>query len=174
MDNHLYPMLYSFINWIKKMEVNIEDYDDLLLAIIFHDIIYDPKRKDNEEKSVEYIWSKYPKRFTDTKKDISNILSDVSIAIIDTKKEEATTKLSELLIKFDLERLNKGDLKDLMKVELLIRKEYEFVDWETYKRERIKLLKTMVRYDNNVDQLIQYIETLDEETDKFRLKNFKD
>jgi predicted metal-dependent HD superfamily phosphohydrolase len=48
--NHIGDMLTEAGNF-KKM---VDDYDSILFAIWFHDIIYDTKRSDNEEKSSEF------------------------------------------------------------------------------------------------------------------------
>lgn len=38
-------------------KLNIELTDELILAIIFHDIIYDPLAKDNEVKSANFFYN---------------------------------------------------------------------------------------------------------------------
>lgn len=44
------------ISMLKKL-TEFEKQDRLLIhAIIFHDLIYDPKRKDNEEESCKKLW----------------------------------------------------------------------------------------------------------------------
>lgn len=103
--------------------------DDLLLAILFHDIYYDPKSVDNEEKSALIF-----------KENFSNLeWNDSYQAILDTKTHTPTNKISEQLIKLDLEILN-GSLIDFIEFEEKIFKEYQFVDYGIYKPQRIEIL----------------------------------
>jgi predicted metal-dependent HD superfamily phosphohydrolase len=39
---------------VTKFENRINDYDSVIFAIWFHDIIYDPLKRDNEERSAEF------------------------------------------------------------------------------------------------------------------------
>jgi predicted metal-dependent HD superfamily phosphohydrolase len=51
--------LISIIENIEKTpsfkELNLYEKNALLYAAFFHDAIYDPKKKDNEDKSIEYF-----------------------------------------------------------------------------------------------------------------------
>lgn len=118
---HIYSMVKDMLdnNWLS---------DKLLLAIIFHDIIYDPKRMDNEERSAE-LFSLY--------------LNDIEIvdAILETKTHIFTSKLSEQLCILDLKNLN-SDFKTFMEFENKIFKEYQFVDYSIYLERRIEILNT--------------------------------
>lgn len=118
-------------------------FDDLILAIVFHDIVYDPKRTDNEERSAELFYSYVKNDF-------------IRQAILDTKTHKYSNELSKILCELDIENLY-GDISTFLDNSYKIFKEYQFVDWKTYSVERIKFLE---KY--NVDKL--YIEAL---------KNFK-
>jgi pantetheine-phosphate adenylyltransferase len=120
--------------------------DELFIAVIFHDIVYDPKRSDNEEMSVKLLESNYPYDL------------EISNAIMDTKTHKPSGTLSELLCEADLNILN-STFKNLVDFENKIFKEYQFVDWKIYKRERIKILNNLKNNNNsnNIDLLIYYI-----------------
>lgn len=106
--------------------------DELLLSIFFHDIIYDPKATDNEEKSAELY------------RDISghSFNSTIFQAILDTKTHKATSELSANLCDLDLQVLY-GGFMDFMDFENKIFKEYQWVDLTIYKKERIKILANL-------------------------------
>lgn len=50
---HNLDHLNHFYQEIKAVEEKIEDIDSVILAICFHDIVYDPMESDNEERSAE-------------------------------------------------------------------------------------------------------------------------
>lgn len=136
-EKHRY---YHNLDHIKYMLKNCDNItDDLFLAIIFHDIIYDPLKKDNEEKSAEFF-SKF--------KDNENIVQ----AILSTKDHISKNELSEKLIELDLKVL-KDDFETFMKFEENIFKEYQMVPYDIYLKERIKVLKKL----NVEDYKIQYV-----------------
>lgn len=129
-EEHRY---YHNIDHIVDMVSNAKDLniltDDLFLAIVFHDIIYDPRATDNEEKSAA-LFSKY----------FSNTL--IENAILETKSHKYSSDLSKQLCDLDLNVLH-SDFKTFMDFEHKIFKEYQFVDYQIYKTERIKILKSL-------------------------------
>lgn len=100
--------------------------DELLLAIIFHDIIYDPKKSDNEEKSAELFYSY-----------VNNDI--VKKAILDTKTHNPSTELSKKLCELDLSILY-SNYEKFVDFENKIFKEYQFVDYKIYKEKRLEIL----------------------------------
>lgn len=102
--------------------------DDLYLAIIFHDIIYDPKAKDNEEKSAELFYSLIPN-------------DQIKLAILETKHHQSSSKLSKMLCDLDLYNLH-DDFDIFYNYAMNIFKEYQFVDFKIYKEERRKILES--------------------------------
>jgi len=103
--------------------------DDLLLAIVFHDIVYEPRLDNNEEKSAELF-----KTYIDN--------PQVVQAILETKTHKPTTELSKNLCDLDLEVL-KYDFSSIVKFEMGIFKEYQFVDFPKYKSARLKILSQL-------------------------------
>ena len=121
---------YHNFNHIEKMvnEAERRDIltDDLFLAIVFHDIIYNPKTDDNEEKSAELFYS-YIKN------------DKIKRAILETKTHIPTSCLSKYLCDLDLSVLY-GDYEDFVDYENKIFKEYQFLDYKKYKEKRLELL----------------------------------
>src|SRR5919202_5285924 len=54
---HSLEHIEKVINTIEQMKSLSFDFSSVQLAAWFHDVIYDPKANDNEEKSVEYAES---------------------------------------------------------------------------------------------------------------------
>lgn len=111
-------------------KLNIELTDQLILAIIFHDIIYDPLAKDNEVKSANFF---------------SNLIrnNDVHNAILDTTHDhEPKSELGKTLCFLDL--YNLYDTFDVFyDNSYKIFKEYQFVEYSIFKEERKKILKKL-------------------------------
>lgn len=160
---HTIDHIINMIYYTKKLDSDI----NLFLAIVFHDIIYDPKRNDNEERSVEYFKKEMiGSKFYDEESVHFNTNFDADLIckmIMDTKNHEDTTGHSQPLIDADLE-IFKGDFKELLETEEQIFKEYQFVDWNEYKKKRIQVLTELDELVNseerneNIEDLIEYIE----------------
>jgi pantetheine-phosphate adenylyltransferase len=111
----------------KAIEWGI-DSDELLLAIIFHDIIYNPKLNNNELLSASIAY---------------NLTRNETIknAILDTKTHDHySSQLSEYLCKLDTYNLY-GDFQPFIENTYNIFKEYQFVDYTEYQKGRIEFLK---------------------------------
>lgn len=132
--NHILNMIYEANTSLLT--------DDLLLAIVFHDIIYNPLRSDNEEKSAEFFKTLYDNR-------------EVYDAILDTKNHIGISDLSKKLNKLDLSILY-GSFEDFMEYEDNIFKEFQFVDIKTYKEKRIAFL--LSNFPDIKKEFIDYIQ----------------
>lgn len=111
-------------------KLNIELTDELILAIIFHDIIYDQLAKDNEVKSANFFY---------------NLIKNDNVynAILDTTHDhEPKSELGKTLCFLDL--YNLYDTFDVFyDNSYKIFKEYQFVEYSIYKEERKKLLEKL-------------------------------
>jgi pantetheine-phosphate adenylyltransferase len=136
--NHIY-------NLLEKADSRGLLTEDFFLAILFHDVIYDPKRNDNEERSANASFGY-----------LSN--DNVKQAILDTKTHKPTCDLGYVLCELDMEELY-GDFTVFMTNGNNVAKEYQFIDWAVYKKARCKFLT-----DNNVNPL--YIEVVNSQTPK--------
>lgn len=123
---HNWNHIDYMISLAKKLNILT---DKLFLAIIFHDIIYDPKSNDNEEKSAQLFYS---------------LIQDLEIkqAILDTKTHKPSNELSKQLCHLDLYNLyDESDFDAFYDNSYNIFKEYQFVDFKIYKEERRKFLE---------------------------------
>lgn len=127
-----------------------ENDPELMLTLLFHDIVYDTKSGTNEEDSAKFFEQHF--------KGPIAIRDDVYKMILDTKKHIPSSEKSKTFIRWDLNILNET-LPTLIDYEKKIRKEYEWVDVNTYKTRRIEVLKGLAEKHNiNLDGLIAYVE----------------
>ncbi|MBK9283552.1 MAG: adenylyltransferase/cytidyltransferase family protein [Sphingobacteriaceae bacterium] len=131
---------------IKSNQLN----DELFLAAVYHDAIYDPKQNNNEDLSAE-LFSKDAEAAKLDEKTIAKIVQ----IIRDTKTHKASFKESEIFIEADLS-IFKSSFADLMNYEHQIFKEFQFVDYREYKPKRLEVLRKF-NTDGKLDLLIEYV-----------------
>ena len=154
--NHLIWVLTNIEEDYRFKELTINEKHALLLAAFFHDVVYDPKRQDNEDKSIEYFIRSYKGR--DPK------MIDTVCEIIECTKhrKHPTNKLQRIMWDADNKGFTRGyDI--LLQSEKLIRKEFSHLSPEKYKEGRIKFLNSCKglfnsTVDAHLDKLIAYIE----------------
>jgi pantetheine-phosphate adenylyltransferase len=106
------------------------------MAVWFHDAVYDPKAKDNEEQS-QKLWQDFA-----MKANVDNqIVQWVSDIIIATKNHTLApkSKLTDLFLDMDLAILGSTEAR-FAEYDKQIRKEYSFVPEDIYVKERAKIL----------------------------------
>jgi len=125
--------------------------DKLTLVALFHDIIYDPKSNQNEEKSAElFLSSCQEKNNPDVK--------EVYQAILDTKSHQSTTKLSEAFNQMDMNIVER-DFRSLLEWEQGIYEEYKIFGIKEYKKGRLKFLESILdKYTHNTENLLKLID----------------
>ncbi|MEO6303798.1 MAG: adenylyltransferase/cytidyltransferase family protein [Bacteroidia bacterium] len=129
----------------------VQDFDDeLFLAAVYHDAIYDPQSFENEECSAN-LFLEEAKKTTVTKAQKDSI----NLMILDTKKHNPSNDKSQLLIKADLNILEQP-LDKLIEYEHQIFKEYQFVDYKVYQPKRIEVLKGL-NVNGKLNSLIEYV-----------------
>lgn len=126
----------------------------LILLAFFHDAVYDPKRKDNEELSVDFF-----KNCVENRCDDENSKTICSI-IMDTKTHEPSSELSKIFCDLDLYGLKKGSFERVLEDERKIFLEFQRHDYSEYKIGRLTFLESYrkkIENDANVDMLIGYL-----------------
>jgi predicted metal-dependent HD superfamily phosphohydrolase len=147
--NHLNDLI-SQINE-SKSKFSEKEYEKLLIAAIFHDIIYDPMDKNNEEKSADFFMN------CALKKDDADII-DIRKMILDTKTHVSNTKLSESFNKFDMNIVER-DFESLLEWESGIYAEYASYGKKDYQSGRLKFLESLLdKYVDNTDNLLKLID----------------
>lgn len=143
---------YHTLEHIKELLKILENsgrlsHDTLFLATVFHDIVYNPKKQDNEEQSVEFFKSVW-KGDEATSKAVEQI-------IIETKTHKGSTEESAFFQAADLYIFDRP-LEEQIKHERQIFREYAFVDWKAYREGRLKLLQTFNR-EGKTEGLMAYV-----------------
>jgi pantetheine-phosphate adenylyltransferase len=154
LENHLFPLIDDIKQAKKEYKLTDEQYQKLLAAALFHDIVYNPKSSSgNERKSIEY----YEELVLEEDKEVCKIIEE-------TETHKPTTKLSEIFCQQDMNIINQ-DFNKLMEWENQIFKEFQFVGYDKYKEGRIKFLESL--FDSpfldssnkpNILNLIKYVE----------------
>ena len=112
--------------------------DEMILAIWFHDSIYDPFSKTNEEDSVKFMKELAIPYFN------SKTLKAVENLILFTKHDkEPTTEEEKLICDIDLS-IFASNWEEFCKYDMSIRKEYAQIPDEIYYKERAKVLKSFL------------------------------
>ena len=136
----------------KLFKLNQNDF--MIIVSAFHDIVYDPKKSNNEEESVK-LFKSLVKATADKK-----LVSDVIEVINDTKTGEGKSILSIDFQDYDRWYLNNDKSnKEVEEIEKDIRSEYNYVDFNTYKKKRIEFLKSQVKKNSwGIDKHIKFVE----------------
>ena len=136
---------------MKINQYSEKEYEKLILTALFHDVVYDPASKTNEEDSANFLIE----CVVDKKN--SDIL-DVKQMILDTKTHNSTTNLSESFNKYDMNIVER-DFDQLLEWERGISEEYSIYSKEEYKEGRLKFLESILdKYTHNTENLLKLVE----------------
>lgn len=115
---------------------------DLQVAAIYHDIVYDPTKVDNELESANMVSATLEEADGDPE---GVGLSRISDAIKETALQftESRTEFSRIFKRIDMESFFDVSPNKLIENEMAIFKEYQFVDVAKYREERIKVLRNI-------------------------------
>ena len=155
-EPHRYYHTLEHIIYVLKELRNSDllKHDELFLAAVFHDIVYNPQSSSNEKDSAEFfIKSAKTSSLTQEQKE------HIKQLILDTKHHKPTVPFSEEFIKADLAILN-SSFDKLIKYEKQIFKEFQFVDYKDYKIKRIEVLKHF-NTNGNLNNLIDYVNSVE-------------
>lgn len=153
--HRFYHTLEHIEDVLKQLHnVDLLKQDELFLAAVFHDIIYNPQSNTNEEDSAEFFLNAATSAsLTGEQKE------HIKQLILDTKHHKPSVKFSEEFIKADLAILN-SSLDKLIKYEKQIFKEFQFVDYKDYKVKRIEVLKHF-NINGSLNNLIDYVNSVE-------------
>lgn len=112
--------------------------EDQILAIWFHDVIYDTRSSNNEKQSAKFagVWLESVQYPTDGIERVCQI-------ILDTKSHEPSIEASSLVLDLDLAILA-APRHLYVEYSTAIRKEYSWVPANEYRAARIKFLEKML------------------------------
>lgn len=140
---HIYRMCKLWVKYKNKMK----DPDAVFFAIIYHDIIYRPKRKNNEEASALFFHKIASKKYF---KSDASLLSNVYELIVATKHNGKLSPLMSdskdcaFLLDFDLEVLGTEHLDVYDWYKSGVRKEYKMYSNKIYNNGRKSFLEMLL------------------------------
>jgi predicted metal-dependent HD superfamily phosphohydrolase len=122
----------------RHVELTVREREILTLAAIFHDIIYNPRRSDNEAQSAELFLNSVA-----MDKDNADI-QEIATIIRDTKDHVPSTHLSTIFSHMDMDVVRRP-YEELLKWEAGIRHEYKHVPGIAYVVVRARFLGQMIK-----------------------------
>jgi len=148
-QSHLVDML-SQINESRSILKSQKDYEKLVLASLFHDIVYYPSKTNNEEMSSSFFLNLCQEKNQD--------VLDINQMILDTKTHESNSPLSSLFNSFDMNIVER-DYESLLEWEEGIWREYQIFGRDKYKEGRLEFLENLLdKYPNNSTNLLKIID----------------
>ena len=136
--NHIEACLVEY----EKVKLKLHDPASVFLAIVFHDIIYDPKNKDNEARSADLAEAFLNEAGIDP-----ILIENVKSLILATRHPTVATNQDEAyLLDIDLSILGQSEER-FKQFDDQIRIEYKHVLKPLYKIGRKKLLKSILKSD---------------------------
>lgn len=152
-DEHhrFYHTLQHIEHVLKHLQAkDVLKHNELFLAAVFHDIIYDPRSSRNEELSAEFFLeqARHSPLSNEQKEHIKQL-------ILDTREHKPSVQFSEELIEADLSILN-SSFDKLLEYEKQIFREYQYVDFTLYKPKRIEALQHYNK-EGRLNHLIDYV-----------------
>jgi predicted metal-dependent HD superfamily phosphohydrolase len=136
------------ITWCVEMAMSRQvgnicnNHVAILLALFFHDVVYDPRAKDNEEKSIDFFES-VAAIFIKNK----SLVQEVKRLIRATKHDVVPFRIDAcIVVDIDLGILG-ASRSAFKRYEENIRKEYSFVPEETFRRVRADILEGFLKRD---------------------------
>lgn len=150
---HTLEHLLDILDQINvKYPTPSKEREKLILTAIFHDIVYNPARSDNEKKSANYFMSLV--------KEVNDDVEDVHDMIMDTQNHKPSTQLSKVFCDMDMD-IVKRDFPTLLTWEEEIREEYSIYPDPLYKEHRLKFLHSLLKdyksNNHNLYDLIDYV-----------------
>jgi len=150
---HLNRIMKDISKGEVKQEIDPSMMDELLLTTIFHDIVYIPWKKDNEEKSASIFTNVFPSSHSELREAvIKNILA--------TKEHIATSEIQKIFNRLDFGELINHDAVDFqlqIHYEYQLFRENQFIDIDTYIKNRIAFLQSIDNPTSLVLRLIEYV-----------------
>lgn len=151
---HTWEHIEDILNMMERDGVHD---DEFFLTAVFHDVIYDPQRTDNEVESVKFL-----EKIWLCNRSIEGTKDKVIRMILDTSNHMPTFPDSQKFIDYDLDIL-KRPFVELIEYEHKIFKEFQYVEYDTYRLHRVNILKHL-RHKHNIDNpalsyLIDYVQS---------------
>ena len=137
---HNFEHIENSLSFLDERRQEIRDLTGVKLAMWFHDVVYDTKANDNEERSAQYA-----QNYLEQLGIPEEIIAHVVALIRATVKHEAIENDSDSAIFLDADLAILGvSEENYDKYAAKIRKEYAWVSDEEYRTGRLKVLKSFL------------------------------
>ena len=148
-NRHYHNMqhLYNVINSWNTHKHLLKDRDAVFIAAIYHDIIYRPIKKDNEDKSAAYFLNKVVPHLNLHFEKISKIKDAIYCTkhTPDMREHWENDKDIQFLLDFDLEILGTQNESEYEWYRKGVRKEYRIFPLKLYKSGRKTVLESFLK-----------------------------
>jgi predicted metal-dependent HD superfamily phosphohydrolase len=127
----------EMLRLIKSHQEQIQDYESVCFAVWFHDVIYDTRRRDNEERSAEFAGEAMQHLHAPPE-----VIRRTKDLILATKRHQADGLNSdaEVFLDADLSILGKPE-RVYLEYSKAIRREYAWVPESIYREKRKEVLQ---------------------------------
>lgn len=146
----------SLFQLIENQNIDFESKKALYNVALFHDIVYNPTRLDNELKSAQ-LAKKWLKKLGVEK----NLIEQVFSIIIATKNHSSEDYMTQLFLDMDLSILG-ADKKDYVIYTKQIRKEFLLIPTVIYRKGRINFLRNLLK-SNSIFKTNKFIEQFEQQ-----------
>lgn len=141
-------------HWFKGLELC--EKNAILLAAFYHDAIYNPRAKDNEDQSKKYFLRSYKGKDQMMVKRVCELIE------VTKYRKRPFGRLERILWDAD-NAIFKKEYDEILKNEILIRKEYKHLSTPTYKKGRIEFLESCIGLfgqsaDKNIKKVINWVQ----------------
>lgn len=138
---HVWRHIEALLRWAQELEAGLADVDAVVLAILFHDAIYDPMKSDNEAESARLLQATSLDAFSQASRDRA------------VRMVEATARHE---VPYEIDAADRSDLEAFLDMDLSIlgashevfdryeeavRQEYAFVPPELFRAGRKRILE---------------------------------
>ncbi len=149
---------YHTLDHLFQMEEDLGERwhdDEVFIATLFHDIVYDPRSRTNEADSIKVMMEELPDGFKSDKRRMVRICE----AIMETKHvDPPVTPLGKILCEADMRIITHTTLEELIAYEVKMCKEFQVFPHELYRIERIKFLNSQLSKNPAIADLIKYVQ----------------
>jgi predicted metal-dependent HD superfamily phosphohydrolase len=144
------------LNTANELSQLAKDYEKVQLAIWYHDVIYDPRAKDNEARSAAYAQRQLPALGFPA--ETVTRVSDLILATTTHLAEDGDID-AQIMLDADLAPLAYDTALFFQQSEAL-REEFSYIPEEEYRQSRIRVLKTFLSRERiyQTDQLYSELE----------------
>lgn len=164
---HTLEHIEDLIIVLEPYKSGIADLPCIILALFFHDIVYDPKSSLNEEKSAELFVEMFTGKLTADHLD-KNLIPKVVSYILATKthySENTADRDLNIFLDIDMSILGR-EHQEYAEYSLKIFKEYSHMEVPIFKEARAKFLRNIIMGDRKIFCTEEFRSTMEDQAMK--------